>query len=96
MTRERIRQLQNIALRKLRRALQKKEAPIPKVLKNEGKRKEKQFRKKEKKSNGMPFGSELSVQEVPHTIGDSAQYELVRQILRDDFQSRKTDIKRIL
>ncbi|MFO1484359.1 MAG: RNA polymerase sigma factor RpoD/SigA [Verrucomicrobiaceae bacterium] len=32
VTRERIRQLQNIALRKLRRALQKKEDPIPKTL----------------------------------------------------------------
>ncbi len=34
VTRERIRQLQNIALRKLRRALQKKEDPIPKALRN--------------------------------------------------------------
>ena len=40
VTRERIRQLQNIALRKLRRALQKKEDPIPKPLK--GARKKKQ------------------------------------------------------
>ncbi len=32
VTRERIRQLQNIALRKLRRALQKKEEPIPEAL----------------------------------------------------------------
>ena len=36
VTRERIRQLQNIALRKLRRALQKKEDPIPKALRNAG------------------------------------------------------------
>jgi RNA polymerase primary sigma factor len=34
VTRERIRQLQNIALRKLRRSLQKKEDPIPKALRN--------------------------------------------------------------
>lgn len=34
VTRERIRQLQNIALRKLRRALQKKEDPIPKALRS--------------------------------------------------------------
>ncbi|MEM9017030.1 MAG: RNA polymerase sigma factor RpoD/SigA [Verrucomicrobiota bacterium] len=32
VTRERIRQLQNIALKKLRRALQKKEAPVPRPL----------------------------------------------------------------
>lgn len=36
VTRERIRQLQNIALRKLRRALQKKEAPGPKPLRKGG------------------------------------------------------------
>lgn len=36
VTRERIRQLQNIALRKLRRALQKKEDPIPKALRVSG------------------------------------------------------------
>jgi RNA polymerase primary sigma factor len=34
VTRERIRQLQNIALRKLRRSLQKREDPIPKALRN--------------------------------------------------------------
>lgn len=34
VTRERIRQLQNIALQKLRRALQKKEDPVPKALQN--------------------------------------------------------------
>ena len=38
MTRERIRQLQNIALKKLRRALQKKEDPRPKPLKGKGKK----------------------------------------------------------
>ena len=37
VTRERIRQLQNIALKKLRRALQKKEDPRPKPLKGKGK-----------------------------------------------------------
>ena len=41
VTRERIRQLQNIALRKLRRALQKKEDPIPKALRNAGSKKKK-------------------------------------------------------
>ena len=41
VTRERIRQLQNIALRKLRRALQKKEDPIPKALRNAGAKKKK-------------------------------------------------------
>ena len=38
VTRERIRQLQNIALKKLRRALQKKEDPRPKPLKGKGKK----------------------------------------------------------
>jgi RNA polymerase primary sigma factor len=33
--------LQNIALRKLRRALQKKEDPIPKALRNAGSKKKK-------------------------------------------------------
>ena len=46
VTRERIRQLQNIALRKLRRALQKKEDPIPKALRNAGGKK-KRGKKKE-------------------------------------------------
>jgi RNA polymerase primary sigma factor len=41
VTRERIRQLQNIALRKLRRALQKKEDPIPKALRSAGGKKKK-------------------------------------------------------
>ncbi len=36
VTRERIRQLQNIALKKLRRALQKKEDPGPRPLKQDG------------------------------------------------------------
>jgi RNA polymerase primary sigma factor len=44
VTRERIRQLQNIALRKLRRALQKKEDPIPKALRNAGGKKKKKLR----------------------------------------------------
>ena len=35
VTRERIRQLQNVALDKMRRALRKKEAPIPPLL-NDG------------------------------------------------------------
>lgn len=39
VTRERIRQLQNIALRKLRRALQTKEEPAPKALRNSQKKK---------------------------------------------------------
>jgi RNA polymerase sigma factor (sigma-70 family) len=46
VTRERIRQLQNLALRKLRRALQKKEDPIPKALRNAGGKK-KRGKKKE-------------------------------------------------
>lgn len=48
VTRERIRQLQNIALRKLRRALQKKEDPIPKALRNAGGKK---GRKKKKSTD---------------------------------------------
>ena len=47
VTRERIRQLQNIALRKLRRALQKKEDPIPKALRGAG---GKRGRKKKEKA----------------------------------------------
>ena len=43
VTRERIRQLQNIALRKLRRALQKKEDPIPKALRNAGGKKKRKM-----------------------------------------------------
>lgn len=41
VTRERIRQLQNIALRKLRRPLQKKDNPIPKALRDAGGRRNK-------------------------------------------------------
>jgi RNA polymerase primary sigma factor len=47
VTRERIRQLQNIALRKLRRALQKKEDPIPKALRNAGGKRKKKEKVKE-------------------------------------------------
>lgn len=50
MTRERIRQLQNIALRKLRRALQKKEDPIPKALRNAGAKKKKKLASAEDKA----------------------------------------------
>ncbi len=48
VTRERIRQLQNIALRKLRRAFQKKEDPIPKALKGA----------KQKKAGPMPTSAQ--------------------------------------
>jgi len=50
VTRERIRQLQNIALRKLRRALQKKEDPIPKALRNAGAKKKKKLASAEDKA----------------------------------------------
>jgi RNA polymerase primary sigma factor len=48
VTRERIRQLQNIALRKLRRSLQKKEEPIPKALRNAN------FNKKRSSKSSLP------------------------------------------
>jgi RNA polymerase primary sigma factor len=43
VTRERIRQLQNIALKKLRRALQKKEDPGPRPLRKAGEEDEDDF-----------------------------------------------------
>ena len=53
VTRERIRQLQNIALRKLRRALQKKEDPIPKALRAAGGK-----RGRKKKEKAAPAAAE--------------------------------------
>lgn len=58
VTRERIRQLQNIALRKLRRALQKKEDPIPKALRNAGGKKKRGKKKEEEPETEEDLGSE--------------------------------------
>jgi RNA polymerase primary sigma factor len=58
VTRERIRQLQNIALRKLRRALQKKEDPIPKALRNAGGKKKRGKKKEEEPEPEEDLGSE--------------------------------------
>jgi RNA polymerase primary sigma factor len=63
VTRERIRQLQNIALRKLRRALQKKEDPIPKALRNAGGKK-KRGKKKEQEEVEVEEAGGLSAVEV--------------------------------
>lgn len=52
VTRERIRQLQNIALRKLKRALHKKEEPELIALRSTGDKNKKRSHKKDGRSNG--------------------------------------------